>query len=119
MARRPIDPKADGEAKVVAFTPAVPMLPSFEDADEADERRDDIYAGGAPLPDVGEVRGRAKAILGSLETIDFIAITGKEFWSVFDKEPARTVFEAYARASLAKVGDIVLEIDEARAREAL
>lgn len=94
-------------SKITKFVPKEPMLPSFEEMDEAEERKDTIYAGNVPLPSIETQEGRAYAILGALDIIDHVAISGTEFWQIFSAEPAKSVYQGWVRNAHAKLSDIL------------
>jgi hypothetical protein len=57
----------------------------------------------------GKLEHRARAINGALNTFDFVLITGREFWQIYGRSPARETFFPWALKAQAAVNDIVAE----------
>lgn len=68
-------------------------------------------AAEAPDVDLNTLYGRAHAFNGALSTLDLIAITGREYWSVFGEDPAKQTYEAWVRSAHAKLTIILKELD--------
>lgn len=106
-------PKPSEPAQIVSLETRTPRLPSFEGLDrdnDAEDAAEDLRDG--PQVDLDTVEGRAHAINGALSTLDLIEITGREYWAVFHKDPARTVYEGWVRAAHAKLTSILQEIGD-------
>lgn len=89
--------------------------PSFAELDrqiDAEQAAEDAHAD--PEVDLDTLKGRAHAINGSLSTIALISITGAEYWSVFNRDPARQTYAEWVRDSHRKLTDILKEIDNVR-----
>lgn len=67
--------------------------------------------------DANKLEDRALAINGALNTLDFVPITGREYWSVYSTEIDRTAFGLWARKGLAVLTDIVTELDRIEGRQ--
>lgn len=112
-------PEPAPPSNVVQLAPRQPALPAFDLLDkesEADEAADEAREG--PDVDLDTLEGRAHAFNGALSTLDIIALSGREYWSVFCKDPAKTVYETWVRSALAKLTDIVKELDDAKQSDA-
>ena len=57
--------------------------------------------------DLDTLEGRAHAINSALSILDPIEITGREYWTVFHKDPSRTVYEGWVRSAHAKLTAIL------------
>lgn len=98
-------------SNVVKLPPSnLPTMAEIELEGEAQEAADDVREG--PEIDFEDIRHRAHAVNGALSSLDITPVTGAEFWSVFDREPARSVYLAWARKSLAMLQDIVAEAEK-------
>jgi ParB-like chromosome segregation protein Spo0J len=103
-------PEPAPASNVVSLAGRQPALPQFGDLDreiDADQARQESLEAGEE--DVESVNGRAHAFNGALSTLDYIAITGREYWSVFDKDPAKTVYLQRVRVAHEKLSDILKE----------
>lgn len=110
-----VRPEPAPASNVVQLAPRQPTLPSYAEIEtegEAQEAADDVRDG--PEIDLESLEGRAHAFNGALSTLDLIALSGREYWSVFRKDPAKIVYEAWVRSALAKLTDIVKELDDAK-----
>lgn len=100
-------------SKVVKLPP--PRRPSFAQMDmeadaqaAADEAADAVR--GWPEIDVeNNPEDRARAVNGAMSSMEICAVTGAQFWAVFDKEPARSLYLGWARTCSAMLQDIVAE----------
>jgi hypothetical protein len=67
----------------------------------------------APEFDQANVRHRALAVNGALNSLDYVRCTGAEYWSVYKEKAARDTFIKWARAAKSTIDDIVAEYDRA------
>lgn len=100
-------------SNVVNLKDRLPPLPTYAELEllnEAEEAAHDVAEGLAVDLDTAE--GRARAIAGTLSTLDFIDITGREFWAVFAKDPSRSLYRRWASKAHRTLTDIIKEIEQ-------
>lgn len=85
-------------------------LPSYGDLDREIEAEHAVgEARSGPELDMDDVRDRAMAVQGAMGSIEICPVTGAQFWAVFDREPARSLYLGWARTCSAMLQDIVAE----------
>lgn len=97
-------------SKVIDATGRIPKVPTFEEMEreaEAREAADDIRQGDRY--DASKLKDRALAINGALNTLDFVQITGREYWQVYGRGVGRESFYQWALKAQATINDIVAE----------
>lgn len=102
-------------AEVVTFKPKEPFLPSFEAAEADDEEKILGPEIGAKV-DADSAEGRSLSVLGAIQIMDFVKVTGTEFWATFDTNPSRKVYEGWVRKAHAQLSDILKEIGNVQLR---
>lgn len=97
-------------SKLIDATRRIPKVPTFEELErEADAREaaDDIREGDRY--DASKLEDRALAINSALNTLDFVQITGREYWQVYGRGVGRESFFQWALKAQATINDIVAE----------
>lgn len=92
----------------------IPSEEHFDREAAADEVADEVRQGEAY--DANKLKDRALAINSALNTLDFVPITGRQYWSVYSAELDRRAFGKWARKGLATLTDIVAELDRIEGR---
>ncbi len=109
-------------SNVIDITSRLDIVPSFEQLDreaEAWEAAQDAYdavMSGENEIDMDNPVDRARAVNGALERLDFIPITGAEYWAAYPGELNQNAFGGWARKSLSVLTDIVAELDRLEGR---
>ena len=105
-------------SNVVQIGARQPVLPSFEQLDRQNDAADDAADAIEEEIDLDTVEGRAKAVNGALSVLDITEISGREYWSVFCRDPSKSVYAGWVRSAHAKLCDLLKEIDNAELLEA-
>ena len=104
--------------KIIDLTGRLDSTPSADSLDrEAAAEEAAELALEEEAYDANKLKDRALAINSALNTLDFVPITGREYWSVYSTEIDRAVFGRWARKGLAVLTDIVTELDRTEGRQ--
>ena len=105
MRKRPEDVQEPNVIELGDRLKPVPSVRAIEqeqlDLNAADDIREE------PEADLDTFDGRAHAINDALSTLGLSEITGREYWTVFHQEPARTLYAARVRSAHAKLTEIL------------